>query len=156
MADSELEAMERVLSALVDLDAQARVRVVLWINEKLDLGIAAGPRKAGGVAEGFNSNNGSEVRDEGGNEKFEISLASYLRTKKADGNQNKRFLVTADWLRRRKQSLSSGAVAKALADNHQPRLANPSECLNRNVAKGHCEKTKDGFFITPEGLKEIG
>jgi hypothetical protein len=44
----------------------------------------------------------------------------------------------------------------ALAKNHQKRLANAADCLNKNVAKGYCEKTADGFFITPDGLKHLG
>ena len=88
---------------------------------------------------------------------FSTSLASYIRSKSAEGNQTLRFLVTADWLRRRgTRLLTTASVSKALVDNQQSRLANPADCLNKNVAKGYCEKTKDGFFITPEGLKELG
>ena len=88
----------------------------------------------------------------------EVSLATYLRAKGADKNQTMRFLATAHWLSGRgEQNLTSTLVAKALADNHQSRLANPADCLNKNVAKGLCEKKKDGgFFISPEGLRELG
>ncbi len=48
------------------------------------------------------------------------------------------------------------AIAKALSDHHQKRIGNPSDCLNQNCSKGLCEKTKDGFFITPEGWKALG
>jgi hypothetical protein len=66
-------------------------------------------------------------------------------------------LATADWLRQKGvEPLTSGAVAKALAENQQSRLVNPSESLNKNVAKGHCEKTAGGFFVTPDGLVELG
>ena len=89
---------------------------------------------------------------------FQDSLATYLRAKSAEKNQVMRFLATADWLRRRgEENLASGLIARALADNHQSRLANPSDCLNQNVAKGFCEKKPGGgFFITPEGLRALG
>jgi len=68
----------------------------------------------------------------------------------------KRFLATADWIRLRGESeLTTSKVSKALLDNHQKRLGNPADCLNQNVRKGHCEKKGDGFFITPEGFKEL-
>jgi hypothetical protein len=91
------------------------------------------------------------------NPAFQVSLVSHIRAKKGESNQLQRFLVTADWLRQRGSSaLTTGNVAKALLDNQQKRLANPADCLNKNVGKGFCEKTKTGFFITPEGLKHLG
>jgi hypothetical protein len=88
---------------------------------------------------------------------FTATLAGHIRAKNGEVNQVRRFLATADWLRLRKsEKLSTSAVAKALSDNHQKRLGNPSDCLNKNVSKGHCEKSGDDFFITPDGLKELG
>lgn len=85
------------------------------------------------------------------------TLASYIKAKSGESNQVKRFLATADWLRLRGDTdLSTAKVAKALSDNHQKRVGNPADCLNQNVRKGHCEKKGDGFFITPEGFKELG
>ena len=85
------------------------------------------------------------------------SLASFLKAKDAGGKQVQRFLATGAWLfHREEKQLTTTLIAKALADNHQKRLGNPSDCLNKNVTKGHCEKTSDGFFITPEGWKELG
>lgn len=86
-----------------------------------------------------------------------ISLAAYLKQKGGDNKQVLRFLATAAWLfRRGERSLTTGTVAKALTDNHQKKLANASDCLNQNVSKGYCEKTKEGFFITPEGWESLG
>lgn len=80
------------------------------------------------------------------------SLASYLKATGGHSKQVRRFLSTAAWLvRRGHRELTAGLVAKTLQENHQSRLANPADCLNKNVAKGYCEKTKEGFFITPEG-----
>lgn len=88
---------------------------------------------------------------------FKTSLVNHIRDKKAESNQVQRFLAAADWLRRRgATTLTSSGVAKVLADNHQKRLANASDCLNKNVSKGYCEKTKTGFFIAPDGLKHLG
>lgn len=157
MADAELEAMGKVLAALADLEPPVRVRVIRWINEKLDLLplIDAAAEHDSAVKNGRGDGPSSAPKDAAA--KFDASLASYIRSKEAEGNQTLRFLVTSDWLRRRGRSiLTSSGVAKALADNHQSRLANPADCLNKNVAKGFCEKTKEGFFITPEGLRELG
>ncbi|MFZ5739371.1 MAG: hypothetical protein ACOY6K_21085 [Pseudomonadota bacterium] len=86
------------------------------------------------------------------------SLATYIRAKGGDQSQIQRFLATAHWLESRgHEPLTASAVSKALSDHHQKRLANPADCLNKNVRKGLCEKSKkDGsFFITPEGLAAL-
>jgi hypothetical protein len=151
MADPELEAMEKVRLALADLDPAVRDRVVRWACEKFEL-LNIGRAGAKDDHPPAEKNALSEAKAE----KFEISLASYIRSKAAEGSQALRFLVTADWLRRRGRPLSAAAVAKALVENQQSRLANAADCLNKNVAKGWCEKNGDGFFVTPEGLKELG
>jgi len=88
---------------------------------------------------------------------FTTSLAAYIKEKGGDTNQNKRFLATADWLRRRgMKPLTTGAVSKALTQNHQKKLGNPADCLGQLTGRGLCEKTSEGFFITPDGLKELG
>lgn len=85
------------------------------------------------------------------------SLASYLRAKGADTVQVQRFLATAGWLSRRgERVLTTKAVNKALQDNQQKRLSNAADCLNQNVGRGFCEKTTGGFFITPEGWRQLG
>lgn len=79
-------------------------------------------------------------------------LGSFIKAKGADGNQTLRYLVTAAWLfKRGATSLTTTAVTKALSDNHQSKLGNPAQCLAQNVKNGHCEKTANGFFITPDG-----
>lgn len=85
-----------------------------------------------------------------------VSLAKFLDQKNAAKKQIERFLATAEWLTIRGTSkMSTGDVTKALKDNHQPRLANPSDCLNKNVSKGYCEKDGRKFFVTPEGRKSL-
>jgi hypothetical protein len=91
---------------------------------------------------------------ESGNE----TLATYLRAQGAGKNQTVRFLATAGWLFRRGQkNLPTRLITKALSDNHQGGVTNPSQRLNQNVAKGFCEKTSGGrFFITPEDWQALG
>jgi hypothetical protein len=85
------------------------------------------------------------------------SLASYLRAAGGESKQVQRFLATAGWLSRRGiPNLTAAMVAAALAEHHQKRLGNPADCLNQNVSKGYCEKSKDSFFITPEGWSALG
>ena len=84
------------------------------------------------------------------------SLASYLRAKGGDTKQVQRFLATAAWLAKRgTKPLTTAVVTRALQENQQKRLGNPADCLNKNVQKGYCEKTSDGFFITPEGWNAL-
>lgn len=85
------------------------------------------------------------------------TLAAFLKAKNATSNQVKKFLSTAVWLhdRDRKDRLTTGDVTKALSDNQQSRLGNPSDCLNQNVGKGFCEKDGKGFYVTEEGRAEI-
>ena len=97
------------------------------------------------------ANNGKQFSANG------TTLAKFLQDHKATTNQTQRFLATAAWLIGRGQtSVSSGDVAKALKDNHQNRLSNASDCLNKNVGKGFCEKDGKQFFLTPEGLAQLG
>lgn len=83
------------------------------------------------------------------------TLASFLSG--AGANQVKRFLTTAEWLHRKGSNrISTTDVNRALKENNQGRLSNPSDCLRQNVAKGHVEKDGKQFFVTEEGRKLIG
>lgn len=85
------------------------------------------------------------------------SLASFLRAAGGASNQVQRFLATAAWLSRRgHKPLTAGLVAKTLQEHEQKRLGNPADCLNKNVAKGYCEKTSSGFIVTDEGWHGLG
>lgn len=71
--------------------------------------------------------------------------------------QVKKFLATAAWLTHRGQRmLSTGMISRALKDNQQRRLGNPSDCLGKNIAQGFCEKDGSNFFVTTEGWKNLG
>lgn len=85
------------------------------------------------------------------------TLATHLKERGADKSSNRKFLATADWLRRKgEKSLTTGKVTTSLKDNQQKRLGNASQCLNSNVSQGFCEKDGTGFYVTQEGLIELG
>jgi hypothetical protein len=115
---------------------------------------AVSPPARGAPPNGGREGTPGLVRGAGGN----LSLAAYIKSNKGGTTQTIRFLATAYWLSGRgSDALTTKAVAKALSDNHQKRLANPADCLNKNVSKGLCEKRPDGsFFVTPEGLQSLG
>lgn len=130
----------------------------VWLAKQLDKILAAAPTlselhapsptpETPSAAAGQNAQGGS----------FAVPLANHVKTKGGESNQVRRFLAAADWLRLRgSKNLTAGGVAKALSDNQQKKLGNAADCLNKNVSKGFCEKSGDGFYITPHGLKELG
>ena len=84
-------------------------------------------------------------------------LPSFLDSKKkTKNNQVRRFLGTAEWLHLKGNSeISTADVTKALQQSRQAKLTNPCDYLNKNVAKGHCEKHGNQFFVTDEGRKAL-
>jgi len=140
----------RVHDVLKALNSEDRQKVVLAV---MTLFGESAPTGAASVNGGSGTNSGQSASPL----KFAKSLATYLSEKQATSNQTLRFLATADWLRQKGQvPLTSTAVAQALKNNHQNRLGNPADCLNKNVARGFVEKDGKTFFITPEGLAHLG
>lgn len=134
-----------------------------WLSEQLKEILAAAPKLAVIAPATATTTTTGAAGGAGGHKParaagtFTQTLASYLTAHQAGGNQVKRFLATADWLRLKGQPLSTASVAKALKDFNQGRLGNPSDILNKNVGKGYIEKTDDGgFVITADGLKSLG
>jgi hypothetical protein len=127
-----------------------------WLAEQLEKVLKAAPT----VATAQMTNQQSEqstTNTTAQTQNFTTTLASYIRDKGGDSNQVDRFLITADWLRRKGVSkLTTAEVSSALKNNQQKRLANAAECLNRNVSKGYCEKVDGGFYISPDGLRKLG
>jgi hypothetical protein len=122
----------------------------VWLEKQLDKLLKAAPELIATTTpepdKGKKSENGSAG-----------SLAAFLAKKTATDNQIKRFLATAEWLHLKgTKRLQTKDVSKALSDNNQKKLSNPADCLNKNVAKGHCEKDGDNFFVTPEGRSALG
>lgn len=129
-----------------------------WLENQLDkilqqapelLNIA--PADQDGNGGDASKENGSSIRIGGG-----ITLAKFLTDKSIGANQVKRFLATAMWLYARgNKKPTTSDVTKALKDNHQSKLNNPADCLNKNVTKGYCEKDGKQFFVTPDGFKSL-
>jgi hypothetical protein len=89
--------------------------------------------------------------------KTKETLSSYLKSSSATANQVKKFLATACWLTAKGTELfATGDITKALADNRQGKLANPSDALNKNVKKGFCVKDGKQFYVTEEGFTSLG
>lgn len=127
-----------------------------WLTEQLDKVLKSAQDVARLQTGGHDAQAQQAGRSGAGGETPTGSLASYIREKGGDDNQVDRFLITANWLRLRGNgTLTTAAVTKALRDNHQKRLSNPADCLNKNVSKGYCEKGSGGFFITPDGLNRL-
>jgi hypothetical protein len=83
-------------------------------------------------------------------------LGTFLREKRVDTNQTKKFLATAVWLESKGQNrLKPGDVTKALNENSQSKLGNPSQCLIENVKQGYCERDKKQFYVTPQGKESL-
>jgi len=122
-----------------------------WLAEQLERVLAVAPQIVSTQLVG------RAPFDDSGDREFTASLAGYIKEKGGENSQVDRFLVAADWLRRHGlDKLTTGDVSRALKENHQKRLANPADCLNKNVSKGFCEKSDGGFFITPDGLRKLG
>jgi len=87
------------------------------------------------------------------------TLAAFLKEKNTTSNQVKKFLATSVYLHDTtgKNRLTTAEVKNTLKNANQPKLNNPSDCLNSNVTKGHCEKDGDnGFFVTDPGRASLG
>ena len=85
------------------------------------------------------------------------TLPAFLKNSDAGTRQWKRLVGCAEWLHRRgTKTLAVRDVVKALSDNHQKRMGNPSDVLSQCISKGYCEKHASGFFVTDEGRAAIG
>jgi hypothetical protein len=85
------------------------------------------------------------------------TLSAFLKSHTATGNQVRKFLATATWLTLGgKSRLTTSQVTEVLSSNHQGKLGNPSDCLNKNVSQGYCEKDRKEFYVTAEGSAKIG
>ncbi len=86
----------------------------------------------------------------------EKPLATFLKEKNAEKNQSRKFIATALWLESKgKNRLSTSDIANALKTSYQTKINNPSDCLNKHIKKGHCEKDGNLFFVTTEGKKSL-
>jgi hypothetical protein len=85
------------------------------------------------------------------------SLAIFLKSKNATTNQVLKFLATSVWLQSTegKKRLKTSDVTAALSRANQKKLNNASDCLGKNVAKGHCEKEGNEYYVTEEGKNSL-
>ena len=91
------------------------------------------------------------------NEIVTQALGTFLKNKNATSNQTLKFLVTSIWLEAKgKNRLKTSDVTDALKKANQSKLGNASECLNKNLSKGFCEKDGNDFYITDEGRSSLG
>lgn len=84
------------------------------------------------------------------------TLPTFLSEKNASKSQVRKFLATAIWLESKGQKrLTTSDVSRALKDSNQSKIGNAADCLNKNVAKGFCEKDGKQFFVTQEGRNSL-
>jgi len=125
-----------------------------WVAKQLDKFLANAANLAAIAPSDGNGSGGDGNGDGGGGKKRDVGIAGkplavYLKEQDATTNQTKKFLATAVWLHAKGQKrLSTGDISKALKASNQTKITNPSECLNKNVKKGLCEKDGSQFFVT--------
>jgi hypothetical protein len=125
-----------------------------WLEKQLDKLLASAPSLAAihpsSDSDTPEGSGGTGAPDAG-------TLPTFLQKKAATKNHVRRFLATAEWLHLKgSRRVQTSEITKALSGANQPRLGNPADCLNKNVAKGHCEKEGKTFFVTPEGKTALG
>jgi hypothetical protein len=118
-----------------------------WLTERLDTLIEKAPDllrapKAGQQDQRKDADRHAPIKPDP--EIANKPLGTFLREKKVGDNQTKKFLATAVWLE-----------SKALTDNSQSRLGNPSQCLADNVKQGYCDRDKKQFYVTPQGKESL-
>jgi hypothetical protein len=83
-------------------------------------------------------------------------LYEFLKDKRADKNQVRKFLATAVYLHSQGEGkFSSPLISKTLKNAGIENLQNASDCLNKNEKKGFCIKDKKEFILTDLGIQSI-
>ncbi len=83
-------------------------------------------------------------------------LFEFLKDKKADKNQVRKFLATAVYLHSQgEEKFSSPMISKTLKNVGIEKLLNSSDCLNKNEKKGFCIKDNKEFILTDLGIQSI-
>src|SRR5688500_6637582 len=90
-----------------------------WLTEQLEKVLKAAPGLAAtAVRTETSSRRKSPDSVENETASCTTSLSAYIKEKGGESNQVDRFLISADWLRRRgNKQLTTAAVGKALVDN---------------------------------------
>jgi hypothetical protein len=83
-------------------------------------------------------------------------LYEFLKDKKADKNQVRKFLATAVYLNSQgEEKFSSPIISKVLKNAGIEKLVNASDCLNKNEKKGFCIKDNKEFILTDLGIQAV-
>ncbi len=83
-------------------------------------------------------------------------LMDFLRDKKADKNQVRKFLAVAVYLHAHgMEKYSTPLISKTLKNTGIEKLINASDCLNKNEKKGFCIKEDKEFILTDLGIRAI-
>lgn len=83
-------------------------------------------------------------------------LYEFLKDKKADKNQVKKFLATAVYLHSQgEEKFSTPIISKTIKNAGMEKLINASDCLNKNEKKGFCIKDDKEFVLTDLGIRSI-
>lgn len=89
-------------------------------------------------------------------------LSDFLKRFNGSGSeqtQTDKHLATSAWLHLSGyERIASGNVVDALQNHNETALANPSDCLAKNVTKKLCERySKRGpYFVTAKGFRHLG
>ena len=97
---------------------------------------------------------GSQVHASG---QSNITLAAFLKDKKATCNQSRKFLATALWLHGNggKDRLITKDVTESLNTNNQGKLTNAAQCLISNIKAGYIVRDGKQFYVADEGRTEV-
>lgn len=83
-------------------------------------------------------------------------LTEFLKEKKADKNQVRKFLAVAVYLHAHGvEKFSTPLISKTLKNAGIEKLINASDCLNKNEKKGFCIKEDKEFILTDLGIRAI-
>jgi hypothetical protein len=83
-------------------------------------------------------------------------LMDFLREKKADKNQVRKFLAVAVYLHAHgMEKFSTPLISKTLKNAGIEKLINASDCLNKNEKKGLCIEEDKEFVLTDLGINAI-
>jgi hypothetical protein len=83
-------------------------------------------------------------------------LFDFLKEKKADKNQVRKFLAAAVYLHSQgAEKFTTPMVSKSFKSAHIEKLINASDCLNKNEKKGFCIKDGKEFILTEAGIRSI-
>jgi hypothetical protein len=83
-------------------------------------------------------------------------LYEFLKDKKADKNQVKKFLATAVYLHSQgEEKFTSSLISNIIKNAGIEKLVNASDCLNKNEKKGFCIKDNKEFILTDLGIQAI-